>query len=82
MSISVARHADWGESRKSAAARHGKNFSWQDGYAAFSVSWTHLVAVRKYIATQEEHHRKTDFVAELKQLLERNGVEYGEKYLL
>jgi hypothetical protein len=64
------------------AGTHEKDFSWQEGYAAFSVSWTHLEAVRKYIATQEEHHRKTDFVAELKTLLERNGVKYDEKYLL
>ena len=64
------------------AEKHEKDFSWQEGYAAFSVSWTHLDAVRKYIATQEEHHRKTDFVAELKKLLDRNGVKYEEKYLL
>jgi REP element-mobilizing transposase RayT len=64
------------------ANQHEKDFSWQDGYSAFSVSWTHLDAVRKYIATQEEHHRKTDFIAELRTLLERNGVKYEEKYLL
>ena len=64
------------------AENHEKDFSWQEGYAAFSVSWTHLDAVRKYIARQEEHHRKTDFVTELKKLLERNGVKYEEKYLL
>ena len=63
------------------AENYEEDFSWQDGYAAFSVSWTHLDAVRKYIATQEEHHRKTDFVAELRKLLERNGVRYEEKYL-
>jgi len=63
------------------AENYEEDFSWQDGYAAFSVSWTHLDAVRKYIATQEEHHRKTDFVTELRKLLERNGVRYEEKYL-
>ena len=65
-----------------AAEQFEKQFSWQDGYAAFSVSWTHLETVRNYIATQEEHHRKTDFVTELKTLLNRNGVNYEEKYLL
>jgi REP element-mobilizing transposase RayT len=64
------------------AQQHEQDFAWQEGYAAFSVSWTHLEAVRKYIATQEEHHQKTDFVMELKTLLERNGVKYEEKYLL
>ena len=64
------------------ADQHEKEFSWQEGYAAFSVSWTHLDAVRNYIATQEVHHQKTDFVAELRALLEKNGVKYEEKYLL
>jgi putative transposase len=64
------------------AEQHEKEFSWQEGYAAFSVSWMHLDAVRNYIGTQEEHHRKTDFIAELRTLLEKNGVKYEEKYLL
>ena len=64
------------------AEKHEQDFAWQEGYAAFTVSWTHIEAVRQYIATQEEHHRKTDFVAELKALLDKNGVKYEEKYLL
>jgi len=65
-----------------AAKHHEPHFAWQEGYAAFTVSWIHIDAVRHYIATQEEHHRKTDFVAELKTLLDKNGVKYEEKYLL
>ena len=65
-----------------AAENHERLFSWQDGYAAFSVSWTHRDAAYKYIAGQAEHHRQIDFVAELRNLLERNGVQYEEKYLL
>ena len=65
-----------------AADNHERLFAWQEGYSAFTVSWTHLNAVRKYIATQEEHHRKMDFVAELKALLDKNGVKYEDKYLL
>lgn len=65
-----------------AADKHENLFSWQEGYSAFTVSWTHIDAVRNYIATQEEHHRKTDYVAELKALLVKNGVQYEEKYLL
>src|SRR2546426_5109937 len=49
-----------------AAEKHEQMFSWQEGYSAFSVSWTHIEAVRKYIANQEEHHKKRDYVAELK----------------
>jgi len=64
------------------ANQSGERFAWQDGYAAFTVSWTHRDALKKYISTQEEHHKDLDFVEELKRLLKRNGVEYDPKYLL
>lgn len=38
-----------------------KDFSWQRGYGAFSVSASQVDKVRRYIANQEEHHRKQDF---------------------
>src|SRR5687767_13913356 len=39
-------------------ARHKRyrDFSWQNGYGAFSVSQSNVEAVREYIRTQEEHH--------------------------
>ena len=37
--------------------------------------------VRRYIESQEEHHRKVTFVDELRILLEKHGVEYDPKYL-
>jgi putative transposase len=46
------------------------------------VSYTHLDPVKEYIRTQEEHHRQTDFIEELKRLLEKNGVEYKTEYLV
>src|SRR3989442_4426487 len=58
-----------------AKANHETEFGWQDGYAAFSVSYTHLDSVKEYIRTQDEHHQQTDFIEELKRLLEKNGVE-------
>jgi len=65
-----------------AAEKHEPVFSWQEGYAAFTVSWTHLDALRQYIATQEAHHQKHDFCGELKALLDKNRVKYDPKYLL
>ncbi|HEX5221910.1 MAG TPA: IS200/IS605 family transposase [Verrucomicrobiae bacterium] len=65
-----------------AAEKHEQTFSWQEGCAAFTVSWTHIEMVRQYIARQEEHHRQTDYVAELEQLLKKDSVKYEEKYLL
>ncbi len=57
-------------------------FLWQEGYAAFTGSPSATESVRSYIANQEQHHKKQSFVEELKDLLERAGVEYDEKYLL
>jgi len=65
-----------------AAQRFDPLFQWQEGYAAFTVSATHLNAVRNYIANQEEHHHKSSFKEELKRLLEKNDVKYNPKYLL
>lgn len=64
-----------------AADNHDRFFQWQDGYSAFSASHTHRDALKAYIAGQEEHHRALSFVEELKQLLEKNGVEYDPRYL-
>jgi len=61
---------------------HEPEFGWQDGYAAFTVSYTHIDPVKEYIRTQEEHHWQTDFIEELKRLLEKNGVEYKPDYLV
>jgi len=65
-----------------AAEHHDPTFRWQDGYAIFSVSWTHGNSLSQYIATQQEHHRQVPFVEELKRLLEKNGVAYDPWYLL
>ncbi len=61
---------------------HEPEFAWQEGYAAFTVSYTHVDPVKQYIRTQEEHHRQADFLEELKRLLEKNGVEYKPEYLV
>ena len=79
--------ADFMQELKKAASvwakeHHEPAFGWQDGYAAFTVSYPHIAAVMEYIRTQEEHHRKTDFIEELKRLLEKNGVEYKLEYLV
>jgi putative transposase len=58
-----------------------KDFSWQRGYGAFTVSASQVDKVRRYIANQEEHHRKQDFREEFIGLLRKNGVEFDERYL-
>jgi putative transposase len=56
-------------------------FAWQEGYSAFSVSKSQEAAVKAYIASQAEHHRKADFKSELLQLLSAHGVEFDERYV-
>jgi putative transposase len=56
-------------------------FSWQEGYGAFTVSASQRETVREYIARQEEHHRKRTFQEEYLELLQRSGVDYDERYL-
>jgi len=60
---------------------HLPGFAWQEGYAAFTVSASALTDVRRYIETQEEHHRQRSFREELKILLQRSGVNFEERYL-
>ncbi|WLD13691.1 IS200/IS605 family transposase [Planctellipticum variicoloris] len=58
-----------------------KSFAWQEGYAAFSVSPTARPSVRKYIANQVEHHKRSTFRDELIRLLTSSGIEYNPKFL-
>ena len=58
-----------------------KDFSWQQGYAAFTVSVSNCETVREYIAKQPEHHRSKTFQEEYIALLQKHGVVYEEKYL-
>jgi len=62
--------------------RPPKSFSWQVGYAAFSVSESQVPVVRGYIRNQEAHHAKAPFRDELIALLGKNGISFEEKYLL
>ena len=68
-----------------AAEKHEQLFTWQEGYSAFTVSWTHIESVRQYITPHKKRIiKKINFVTELKRktLLDKNGVKYEEKYLL
>jgi len=56
-------------------------FGWQTGYAAFSVSKSHVEQVKRYISNQEEHHSKVSFQEELLAFLKKHGVEYDPRYV-
>lgn len=58
-----------------------RDFAWQAGYGAFSVSPTESTAVIAYIRNQEEHHKKLSFQEEYRQILEELGVSFDERYV-
>jgi len=58
-----------------------RDFQWQAGYGAFSVSQSNAEEVRRYIEEQEEHHRTRSFQEEFLAFLTRHGMEFDERYL-
>jgi REP element-mobilizing transposase RayT len=50
-------------------------FGWQEEYFAVSVSETNVAGVRKYIASQEEHHRTNSFDDEFEGFMKRAGFQ-------
>lgn len=58
-----------------------KKFSWQDGYAAFSVSNSKVKTVSNYVENQKEHHTRLSFTEEVVEFIKNyDVVEYDEKY--
>ena len=53
-------------------------FGWGRGYGAFSVSQSGAAEVAKYIAEQEEHHRKRSFGEEFKLMVEKYELRWQE----
>jgi REP element-mobilizing transposase RayT len=66
---------------KSAEGSGNKDFQWQAGYAAFSVSQSNVPQVRTYIKGQEAHHHRRSFQDEIRALLRRHRIEFDERYL-
>jgi putative transposase len=58
-----------------------RNFAWQEGYGAFSVSISEEHKVARYISNQEDHHRKRTFKEELIGLLDKHGIAYDKRYI-
>ncbi len=54
-------------------------FAWGRGYGAFSVSESNVDEVAKYIASQEEHHRKKSFAEELRLFVKRYGLKWHDE---
>lgn len=57
-----------------------RDFHWQQGYGAFSISPSHVDALVKYIAEQVEHHCQESFQDEFRRLCDKYGVQVDEQY--
>ncbi len=57
------------------------DFYWQNGYGCFGISATHVEIVRQYIKNQDKHHQVISYQDELRRILNRNNIQYDERYL-
>ncbi len=58
-----------------------RQFRWQEGYGAFTVSAPYRSKVKKYIEEQERHHQTRSFQEEYLEFLRLGGVEYDDRYI-
>lgn len=58
-----------------------REFAWQDGYGAFTVSASLVERVKEYITQQEKHHERRSFQDEYVEFLKQSGVEFDERFL-
>jgi len=56
-------------------------FSWQEGYGAFSYSHFALNNVIEYIQDQKQHHQKRTFRDEYIDFLEKFAIDFKKDYL-
>ena len=57
----------------------GGRFAWGQGYGAFSVSHSDVERVARYIAKQEEHHRRKSYAEEYELFVKRYGLEWRDE---
>lgn len=58
-----------------------RQFQWQEGYGAFSISIGDIERTQNYIDNQAEHHKKMDFMTEFIAFLDKHEIEFDEKYV-
>lgn len=56
-------------------------FGWQDGYSAFTVGYSQIPVVEKYIANQKDHHKKRLFEDEMRGFYRKYKIDFDEKYV-
>ena len=57
------------------------SFFWQAGYGAFSIGYSRLDDLQRYIENQEAHHKTRTFQEEYRELLKKYNVTFDERYV-
>ena len=57
------------------------SFTWQKGFAAYSVSESQNEVIINYIENQKEHHKKHSYQDEYRKFLLLNNVPFDERYV-
>jgi putative transposase len=68
------------ESSKWLKTQGPRDFHWQKGYGAFSISPGHVPQLESYIARQEKHHHKETYQEEFRRICAKYGVALDERY--
>ena len=58
-----------------------RNFHWQKGYGAFSIGESNVAALKLYIGSQKQHHKRITFQDEYRKFLKSYGLDYDERYV-
>ena len=58
-----------------------EQFTWQGGYAVFSISQSVVNKTIEYVNNQQDHHKKVSFYDEYIQFLKLYNIEYDERYV-
>jgi len=58
-----------------------QQFTWQEGYGAFSIGISQIDSTKQYIANQQEHHRTRTFQEEFLVILKKHDMQYDPRYL-
>jgi putative transposase len=56
-------------------------FHWQGGYGDFSIGYSQLNDLLRYVDDQEQHHKTKTFQEEYRELLRKYNVSYDERYV-
>src|SRR3974390_3132965 len=58
-----------------------ESFFWQAGYGAFSIGYSQLNDLRRYIENQDEHHKTKSFQEEYRESLRKYNTQFDERYV-